>query len=155
MDVSLGLDGLVGGRGGALVAEAELELGGERFEIRDTEVELVEFACTLLVGSLLGELAVELVRLGLVHGLEALREGLQKRVHRLGHLLVEVRHLAINVLHFDLGLLDLVPCSIEVLFVLLGPALALVEDLELLLDGLRCMPVDLLTLLQRRLLLLG
>ena len=67
---------------------------------------------------------------------------------------MEVSDLAINVFHFNLGLLDLVSRPVQVLLVLLGPSLALTQHLKLLLDYFGSVPVDLITLLERGLLFL-
>lgn len=61
---------------------------------------------------------------------------------------MEVSHLAVDVFHFNLGSLDFVAGTVQVFFVLLGPAFALVENFQLLFDCFWGVAVDIFTFLE-------
>lgn len=75
---------------GWLLVEALLKLTGELLEVRDSGVNFVHLFDSVLVPLLTPVLDFDqLVSLCLVHGFETLSKGLQERLHRLTHLLVE------------------------------------------------------------------
>mmetsp|Transcript_39319 Transcript_39319/g.60076 ORF Transcript_39319/g.60076 Transcript_39319/m.60076 type:complete len:273 (-) Transcript_39319:2399-3217(-) len=108
----------------AVISEGLLELRCEVGEAPDAGVDLVHLLDSLLFPLLfLGDEFLELIFLRLVHSFKSFGEGLEQRVHGLGHLLVEVLDFRVDALHLLLGGLDSVSRLVEVFFVFLGLSL--------------------------------
>lgn len=127
LNVRAGLNSLVRCRRlFVFISKTHFKFWSQSFQIGNTQVQFIQLVCPFLISISLCHFIIQLISFSFIHGFEALGKCFQKGMHWLGHFLVEISNLAIDILHFNLCFLNFISGFVQIFFVLCCPGLSLI-----------------------------